>query len=328
MIFLTLLVFLPLLPGCSGASLERFEDTREMMDTYIRIVVYAEPEQSQDIIDAAFTRMEEIELIATSWDSVGEAYQLNETGLLGEPSPDMLKMIELSIMYYDITNGYFDITVQPLLDLWSFNPDAEQQFWELDPETQEATIQETLKLIGADKINLKSGVISLKKGSAITLGGIAKGYAGDEALQTIASMGVDNAMIDAGGDIRTIGKNPDTGTWNVALVNPDDTTDLLVDFHVTGLAVTTSGNYERYFNPDKSVHHILNPKTGYSAGECISVTVIAHKGALADSLATGVFAMGPEKGLALVESMEDVETFIVDSERNIHQSSGISEYVR
>ena len=88
-----------------------------------------------------------------------------------------------------------------------------------------------------------------------------------------------------------------------------------------------SGNYERYFDPEKSVHHILNPKTGFSANECISVTIIAGNGAQADALATGVFVLGSEEGMKLVESLDGVEVFIVDADRNIHRSSGMEEYL-
>jgi thiamine biosynthesis lipoprotein len=124
-----------------------------------------------------------------------------------------------------------------------------------------------------------------------------------------------------------LGTKPGGEGWEIALVNPDDTTQSLASFLVKGQAVTTSGNYERYFNPDKSVHHIINPKTGFSADECISVTIIAEDGAMADALATGVFVLGPGDGMDLIEKLDDVEVLIVDTSRNIYQSSGLSEYM-
>ncbi|MBN2239930.1 MAG: FAD:protein FMN transferase [Dehalococcoidales bacterium] len=317
------------LSGCTGKPLYRYEQTRDMMDTYIRIVVYAEDVKSgNEALSAAFSRMEEIELTATSWDAAGEAYKLNETGYLENASPELIEMLELSIEYNKITNGCFDITVQPLLDLWQYNPNAEQQFWDLSEAEQLEKINEAKKLVGSDKIIIKGKSVRLQEGSSITLGGIAKGYAGDKALDTLKDMGVNHALIDAGGDIKTMGTMPDGTLWNIALVNPDDTTDLLADFYVEGMAVTTSGNYERYFDPDKEISHILNPVTGYSAGDCISVTIIAENGAVADILATGVFVMGSKNGLELVESLDNVETMIIDSDRNIHKSSGLSAYMK
>jgi thiamine biosynthesis lipoprotein len=115
--------------------------------------------------------------------------------------------------------------------------------------------------------------------------------------------------------------------WNVSLVNPDDTSQSLANFRFADQAVATSGNYERYFDPAKEVHHIVNPKTGYSASECISVTIIAENCTQADTLATSVFVMGTENGLSLVESLNDVEALIVDSDRVIYQSSGLSDYL-
>jgi FAD:protein FMN transferase len=327
LVLLALLFCLPILTGCKGETLGRFEETRELMDTYVRVVIYAKEETAQEAINAAFTRIEEIEAIATSWDVEGEAYKLNETGYLENPSDEILELLNLSLEYNEITEGYFDVTVQPLLDLWSYNPTAEKQFWELDKDTQQTRINEAKGLIGSDKIIIKDGTVRLKEGSTITLGGIAKGYADDEALKVLSKMGIKHAFIDAGGDICTMNSKPDGEPWGIALVNPDDTTQFLASFAVSDMAVTTSGNYERYFNPEKTVHHIMNPKTGFSAGECISVTIIAKTGTVADILATGVFVMGPEKGMQLVESLDDVEALIVDSNRNIHKSSGLSKYL-
>lgn len=297
-----------------------------MMDTFIRIAVYSEEDIALEAIDAAFKRFEEIEHIASSWNSTAEAYRLNETGYLKNPSPELIEMLELSIEYNELTDGYFDITVQPLLNLWQFVPGAEKQFWELDKETQQARIDEAMVFVGPDRIIIENSSVRLLEGSEITLGGIAKGYAADKAIELIAGMGVKHALVDAGGDMKALGLNPDGERWNVALVNPEDTTQFLADFYVSGMAVTTSGNYARYFSPDKTANHILNPKTGFSTIGCTSATVITDIGALADALSTALMAMGPEKGMALVESMDNVEALVVDAEFAIHESSGLSKY--
>lgn len=319
--------FVPFFTGCDNEVLERFEDTRDMMDTYVRVVVYAEETKAQEAIEAAYSRMEEIERIATTWDSEGEAFRLNETGYLENASEELIELLELSIEYNKITGGSFDITVQPLLNLWQYDAEAETQFWELDEATQLDRVAETMLVTGSDRIHIQGRSVRLDEGTLITLGGIAKGYAGDEALETLVDMGIKHALVDAGGDIKTLGSLPDREPWGIALVNPDDTTQLLAAFNVAGMSVTTSGNYERYFNPEKTVHHILNPHTGFSATDCISVTIIAECGARADALATSVFVMGPVEGLALVESLDNVETMIVDSNRDIYRSSGLSRYL-
>jgi thiamine biosynthesis lipoprotein len=211
--------------------------------------------------------------------------------------------------------------------LWAYHPDAEKQFWELDESTQKIAISEALDLVGPDRINIEDNTIRFKEGTKHTLGGIAKGYAVDEALEVIAGMGIKYAMIDAGGDIGTLGAKPMGELWNIALVNPDDASQSLAKFKFSDKAVATSGNYERYFDPEKEVHHIIDPKTGYSASECISVTIIASYCTQADALATSVFVMGPKDGMMLVETLNDVEALIVDSERIVYRSSGLSDYL-
>jgi len=299
------------------------------MGTYVKVVVYADEGVAEEAIDAAFTRMEEIEKIASIFDSESEAFRLNRDGHLDSPSPELLELINLSLDYYQLTNGSFDVAVQPLLDLWQYDPDAERQFWELEKSAQAERINEAMGLAGSDKIIIEDNRVSFaKEGMKITFGGIAKGYAVDEALEVLRSMGIRYALIDAGGDIGTLDSKPNGELWNVALVNPDDASQSLAAFHVHNKAVATSGNYERYWDPDKEVHHIMDPKTGYSAVGCISVTIIAENCTLADVLATGVFVLGAEDGMRLIESQPGVECLIVDADREIHRSSGISEYLR
>jgi len=229
----------------------------------------------------------------------------------------------MSVDYSQITEGYFDITVQPLLDLWGAG-----ELWKESEEVQQNRINETMGLIGSDNIVIEDNRIHFKlDGMKITLGGIAKGYAADEALKVLRGKGIKHALVNIGGDMSALGLKPNGEPWRITLANPDDTSQSLATFVFSDKSVATSGNYERYFDPDKQVHHILNPKTGYSANECISVTVIAENGTQTDILATSVFVMGTEDGLELVESLDGVECFIVDSNRVIHQSSGLSDYL-
>ena len=325
---LILLTVLLMSTTCAGEILMMFEETRNLMDTYVRVVVYSDEKTAEEAISAAFDRIEEVVNIASTFDETAEAFKLNQDGYIEAPSDELLELLNMSSDYSELTGASFDITCQPLLDLWSYNPDADKQFWELDTATQQVAINEALRLVGSDKIVVeKNRIYFREEGMKITLGGIAKGYAVDEALEVIKDMGIKYALIDAGGDIGTLGSKPDNELWDIALVNPDDTSEYLADFEIKGKAVATSGNYERYFDPEKEAHHILNPKTGYSATGCISVTIIAESGMQADALATGVFVMGAENGMRLVESLDDVECFIIDADRNIYHSSGLSEYL-
>ena len=309
--------------SCTAPLLSKFEDTRSMMDTFVTITVYAPDEEKADsAIGAAFDRMEEIEKVASIFDEEAQAFQLNRDGYLEAPSEDLRQLITKSLEYGRLTDGAFDITVQPLLELWGTG------LWQEPQEVQERRINETLALVGGDKVSVeKSKIFFTEAGMKITLGGIAKGYAVDEALKVIKQMGIKHALVNAGGDLATLGSKPEGEPWLIALVNPDDLTQSLANFTIAGEALATSGNYERYFDPEREAHHIINPKTGYSAQECISATVIAPNATQADALSTSIFVMGPEAGVALVESLSNVECLIVSADRTIYVSSGLSVYL-
>lgn len=320
-LLILLIVFLGT-ASCTTKPLTKFEDTRDMMDTFVTITVYSDEETAEAAISAAFARMEEIEGIASIFDEQSEASQLNRDGYLDAASDDLLQLLTMSRDYSQTTDGCFDITVQPLLDLWAAG------LWKETKEVQQSRINETMRLVGWDKIGIEGNRIYFTvEGMKITLGGIAKGYAVDEALEVLGNMGIKHALVNAGGDVGTLGSKPNQELWNVALANPDDTSQRLASFSFADKAIATSGSYARYFDPEKQAHHILNPTTGYSADECISVTIIAENCTQADALATGIFVMGPDDGIKLVESLDDVECLIVDTHRIIHCSSGLSNYL-
>jgi thiamine biosynthesis lipoprotein len=321
---LVLLIAMLSATSCAAPLLRKFEDTRSMMDTFVTITVYAADEEKADsAISTAFARMEEIEAVASIFDEQAQAFQLNRDGYLEAPAEDLRLLITKSLEYGELTDGAFDITIQPLLELW------EAGLWQEPEAVQQQRINETLSLVGWDKIGTQDDRISFTEaGMEITLGGIAKGYAADETLKVIRKAGIKHALVNVGGDMATLGSKPEAEPWIIALVNPADETQSLANFHIAGEAVATSGNYARYFDPEQSAHHIINPKTGYSAQECISATVIAENAIQADALSTSIFVMGPEAGVALIDSLSNVECLIVSADREtIYVSSGLSMYL-
>ncbi len=328
-VFFIIIFLLLSLGSCKFRTIERIEETREMMGTYVSIIVYSDQETGSKAINAAFEKIKEIEDIASIYDQNSEASFLNKNGYIDNPSSEFLDLINTSIDYYNITGGCFDITVQPLLDLWSGG------LWQESEEVQTQKIKETLEVIGSDKIEVSDNRIEFKvKGMAITLGGIAKGYAVDKAIEEIRKFGIKCCLVNAGGDLYAMGIKPDEEKWIVELENPDnpendENSDMEPEavFSVADKAVTTSGGYHRYYDLEKKVHHIMDPRTGYSANSCKSVTIIADNCTQADVLSTSVFVMGAEDGMKLVESMDNVETFIIDSEGKIYQSSGLLKYI-
>ena len=300
------------------------EETRNMMDTVVRVTVYATDKASADkAAAAAFARIQKVADAASIFDKKAEAFRLNRDGHLDNPSAELIELTRLSLEYNRITNGYFDITVQPLLDLWSAG------LWKEKPEVQQSRVAETMKLIGSDNIELSASRISLPvKGMKLTFGAIAKGYAVEEALNTLKAEGIKHATVTAGGEIGSLGTKPDGQPWTIALVNPDNAKQSLATFQwLAEKSISTSGNYERYFSADKKVNHLVNPKTGYSIPDCTSVTIIASTNTRTDALATAIFAMGPEAGMNLVKSLKDVECLMVDGNNQIITSRGIDKYL-
>lgn len=197
----------------------------------------------------------------------------------------------------------------------------------MPPEIEE--VRETLNFVNFR--NLKThhgGRVSLRKmGMAIDLGGIAKGYAVDRAFELLKSLGYRNLVVNAGGDLRVGGSKPD-GPWSIGIQHPRDPGKIMARISVSDTAVATSGDYEKFFiHQGKRYHHILNPKTGFPAEGCQSVTILAKDATTADALATALFALGPEKGYALCRRLEGVDCLIVDREGNAAVSPGLKDRI-
>ncbi|MGM0366281.1 MAG: FAD:protein FMN transferase [Actinomycetota bacterium] len=309
--------------GCNFKTYSRFDQTREMMGTFVSIAVYAENQrQAESAMDAAFTEISQIESIATIFDERSEASLLNADGYIDNPSGHLVRLITESKNYHQISGGAFDITVQPILELWQAG------LWKEPEEVQREMLDRSMELVGSDMIEVSNDRIEFEKENMkITLGGIAKGYAVDRALEVLKEEGIRHALVNAGGDIMTTGPKPDGGYWTIALENPDNREEKIAVLNVADKAVTTSGNYERYFDPEKEAHHIIDPRTGYSSDQCISTTIVSNSCMDADVLATSIFVLGPRQGIELVNRLDGVEALIIDNERNIHKSDGLSKYI-
>jgi len=296
------------------------------MDTQVSISVYdTDKNRAKEAIEAAFTRMKEIELIASIYDERAQAYRLNEYGELKDPPPELVEILTAARQYYEISEEAFDVTVEPLLALWRYREGAERQFWELGEEEQKQAISDVMPVIGSKNIYVEPGVVSLKPGTKITLGGLAKGYAVDQGLKELRELGIEHALIDAGGDIGVMGGRAAGDPWEIALRNPEDRQESLTSFRLGDGAVATSGNYERYFDEQAKVGHIMDPRTGYSAQNSSSATVIAPTCMQADAMATAVFVLGPVEGIRLTNSIEDLEALIVgyNDPSQLYRSDGL-----
>ncbi len=306
-----------LLTSCS--SIKKTEETKESMGTFVTITVYNEnKEAAEKAIAKAFKEIERIEGILSNYKNVSEVYLLNKNGEIDGASNELVYVLGKSLRYGDLSRGAFDITVQPILDLYT------KSFQELKRPPTEEEIKETLKSVGYENIFIKNKHIEFTKPNMkITLGGIAKGYIIDKAIDVLEKQGVEHALVNAGGDMRAIG-NKGKENWQIALQNPRNRQEFITTVLLNNKAVATSGDYERYFNENKTFHHIVDPRTGYSATELISVTIVADKAIDADALATAVFVLGKEEGLKLIESLKDIEALIITEDREIIRSKGFT----
>lgn len=315
------IIALLIFSGCQTKPQE-FVQSENIMGTVVTIkVVDSNAARVNKSLHAAFETMKKIEAKLSHKLEDSEVVQLNNNGVKKDISDDFEKVLTKALFYGQVSNGAFDISVQPILDLYT------KSFRELKQPPSDEEIKKTLLLIDYSKITLhEDKKVTLEPDMKITLGGIAKGHIIDAAFETVRSYGIKNVLVNAGGDIRAIGKNIRNEPWLIALQNPRDRGDFIAKLSLFNTAIATSGDYERYFEPEKKFHHIVNPQTGYSAIDLISVTIIAPQAIDADALATSVFVLGKEKGLKLIEEIEFAEGLIITANRTIHKSSGFSKY--
>lgn len=315
---LTLVFSLGLCAGClrRPSPLER---TEFMMDTVVTVKAFG---ASEETLSAAFDVMRRIDALMNRYS------ERSDIGLLNlragrEParlSADTMECLEEAVRYAEVSEGAFDPTLGPLIDLWGIGKKAD-----FVPSREE--IERALKLRGVDKIVLnpqaKTGFLKVE-GMKVDLGGIAKGFAVERAALALKKRGIRSAIIDAGGNVYVVGKKPDGSEWRVGIRHPRKSDRMIALVEVSDKAVVTSGDYQRYFEKDGvRYHHIFDPATGEPARKLISATIICPSSTRADALSTAVFVLGPKKGMDLVERLPDVEAILVTPRGEVLVSSGL-----
>jgi thiamine biosynthesis lipoprotein len=313
--------FILFLSGCTKKE-QIFKESRVLMDTFCTItVVSPSKEKAGKAIDAGFAEIKKLETLLNYFSDQSEVTAINraaglKTVKVSRETMDVLnKTAEISV----ITAGAFDPTIAPVIKRWNFTRGAStHQIPSL------SDIKRLLKLVDYSRIHIideLSEVILEEKGMEIDLGGIAKGYAADKAVEAIKNLGIKSALVAIAGDIRGYGKK----AWKVGVQNPRPDPgnekpweDIFATLDLRDRAISTSGDYQRYFvKAGKRYHHILDPNTGFPAvSDVISATVIAPEGYLSDSLATAVFVLGAERGIAILES-NGFEGIVVNSKKRV-----------
>jgi thiamine biosynthesis lipoprotein len=284
-------------------------------------VVGPDPAACERAVAGARAELERLDRMMTDWKPESALMDVNRAaGARPVAVPEELFFIvERSLRMSELTDGAFDITFGGAGKLWNWRAPTPQV-------PDEAAVKASLVDVGWKGVTLdpKARTVFLEKpGMRIGLGAIAPGYAADLAMQKIRAQGIRDACLNLSGDVLVIGRK-DGAPWNVAVSHPRKKGENVALLPVSNAAVSTSGDYERYFEKDgKRYCHIIDPRTGYPADGCQSVTIVAPNLAFADGLATGVFVLGPEKGMRLVERLEGVEALIVDARGAVIVSKGL-----
>jgi len=315
------------LSGCSKQD-RIYRESRISMDTICTItIVSSSKRQAKEAVDAGFAEIKRLEGLLNFFSPDSEITAINRSSGYKpvRVSKETLVIIKKAVRISDYTDGAFDPAVGPLMRLWGF---SDKGISGVIPTPQE--IKNILPLVDYRKIKINDSTSEIfleKKGMELDLGGIAKGYAADKAIEVIKSRGIKAALVAIGGDIRGYGLKPDKKPWRVGIQNPRpkseniepqaEKEDIFVSLYLKDAAISTSGDYQRSFIKDGvRYHHILDPKTGFPAGRAMSVSVIAPEGYMADAISTGVFVLGPEKGIKLLESL-GLSGIIVDVNKKI-----------
>ncbi|MCL2720832.1 MAG: FAD:protein FMN transferase [Treponema sp.] len=237
---------------------------------------------------------------------------------------ETFKVIERAVYYAGLSDGAFDPTVGPLVNLWGIGKGNRNI-----PSQNE--IDKTLTLINWSNIELDpktNSVFLTQSGMSLDLGAIAKGYAADAAAQIIKEAGIKRALINLGGDVYVLGEKPDKIPWKIGIQHPYEERNVTIGYVQLqkDKALVTSGVYERFFIRNEiRYHHIFNPSNGYPAdNNLLSVTIIAQTAMNADALSTAVFVLGYEKGMELIKNIPDAEAMFVFKDRSIRTTSGVN----
>jgi thiamine biosynthesis lipoprotein len=265
----------------------------------------------------------------SEWRDDSEVSRINQrAGKTVVVSKDTFDVIKKGMWAGWISHGAFDITFGPLGDLWKFGDAAEA-----DPRPPaRAQVEARKALVDFRRVRLDNAThgVTIPHGNKLGLGGIAKGFIVDRAAEVLRKGGLTSFLVQAGGDLYGAGKKPDGSLWVSGIQDPRGKTgSFFATLELTDHAFSTAGDYARAFIKDgKRYHHILDPRTGYPADACRSVTIWARDALTADAVDDGVFILGPERGLEIVEALPEVGAVIVDKHNKVWISKRLTGRVR
>jgi thiamine biosynthesis lipoprotein len=299
-------------------EIHHIKRSRILLGTVVEIQIReTDRKKAEASIEKAFEEIKRIDDLFSTYNEDSPVWKLNHNqDTLINVGPEIFSLMVLCDSIYNITYGSFDVSLNKLLATWGFDGD--------DPSLPtDDKISSAISNSGWNNIELlEENSFKRSAGTELNFGAIAKGYAVDKAVNVLIKLGINSALVNAGGEIKSIGDD-----WVIGIQHPIIPNQLIKKVNAGEMSVATSGDYEKYFELNgKRYHHILNPKTGYPADSLISVTVLNKSCTIADALATAVFVLGKAKGLRLIENLPETEVMIIDKQMSKSYSSGFEKF--
>ena len=271
-------------------------------------IYHPNQKEAEDILSESHKKLVQLENLFSLYKENSQLSMLNKNGYVKNPHPDMLALINLSKKYAKMTDGAFDVTVQPLWNLYN------EAFIKTNKPPLESEIEKTLSLVDWRSISVSKNLINYEKeGMSSTLNGIAQGYITDKISEHLINSGINNTLVQLG-EYRGIGDHPDGRPWRLLLSNPEHT-DSIGEIEFTNAAVATSAGLGTPFDLTGKHHHIFDPKNGYNANNYLQVSVTSKTAAEADALATAFLILNRKASEKIARSL-NVGFEILDNDRN------------
>lgn len=305
-----------IMAGCDRGQARLHSGTALAFGTIVRVaVVHASAALAQAAIDAALDQVHHVDELMSIHDARSQVWQLNAHGLVERPHADLLTVLRHAQALSALTRGAFDITVQPLWLAYKAAADGAGL-------PSAALRRQCCAMVGHRQVRFDEQQVRLMgQHTAITLNGLAQGYAADLALAAVRAHGIDHALLDTG-EFAARGQRQDGQPWTLGIADPRDPGAVAATFHLDGRSLATSGDYAAFFTPDFVHHHIFDPATGASPTELASVSVLAPTAVLADGLSTAFMVTGARRAHALAASLKDVDVLTINKRGVVWRSPG------
>lgn len=294
--------------------------------THITIKVYDDKEVPKDAFDQIFSLIDTYEYMVSKTINTSEVTEVNNNAGLSpvNVSDSVVELVEIGQKYAALSDGLFDVTIGPLVDLWGIG--TEHAAVPSDEARIESMGKIDYRKIDIDKTD--KTIFLQEAGMEIDLGAIAKGFIADRVKDLILELGYEHAIINLGGNVLTVGTKPNSDAWQVGVRDPQSSSGSTMGIlKLEDNSIVSSGIYERFFNAGEiRYHHIINPKTGAPEfNGMYSVSIVSDTSVDGDALSTTVFLLGLEKGLALIESLPNIEAVFVMEDQSVYVSSGLGD---